>query len=93
MLGDMSEHWSVFLHKHKNKLASCGTPSFPERNVIHEKNSLIQLQALDVTAAGIASYTSGASSQASNQRLDCTPSSTTTQHTVVTVSRTVGWSG
>ena len=33
----MSDHWSVFQHKHKNKLASCGTPSFPEGNVMHAK--------------------------------------------------------
>ena len=48
MLGDMSEHWSVFLHKHKKKLASCGTPSFPERNVMHG-NILNRLLALDFT--------------------------------------------
>ena len=36
MLGDASERWSVFEHKPKIKLASCGTPSFPEGNVMHE---------------------------------------------------------
>ena len=35
MLGDMSDRWSVFQHKHKNELAPCGTPSFPEGNVMH----------------------------------------------------------
>ena len=35
MLGDMSDRWSVFQNKHKNELASCGTPSFLEGNVMH----------------------------------------------------------
>ena len=29
-LRDMSDRWSAFQHKHKQRLASCGTPSFPE---------------------------------------------------------------
>ena len=37
---------------------------------MNEQKSLNWLQALDFTAAGIAPYTSDASSQASNQRLD-----------------------
>ena len=60
---------------------------------MHEQNILNPLEALDATAAGIASYTSGASSQSSNQELDSTPSSSTAQHSVVTVSGIVGWSG
>ena len=44
MLGDMSDRWSVFQHKHtENKLAPCVTPSFPEGNVLHE-NILIGLK-------------------------------------------------
>ena len=35
MLGDMSDRWSVFQHKHKKKLAPCGTLSFPEGNTMH----------------------------------------------------------
>ena len=44
----------------KNKLALCGTPSFPEGNVMHGK-FLIQLQTLAFTEAGAARYTSDAS--------------------------------
>ena len=36
----MSDSWSVFQHKHKNKLASCGTPSFPEGKVMHGKKHI-----------------------------------------------------
>ena len=53
----MSDFCSVFQHNINNKLTSCGTPSFPEGNVMHERKSLNQLQALDFTAAGISSYT------------------------------------
>ena len=35
VLGDMSDCWSVVQHKRKSKLASCGTPSFPEGIVLH----------------------------------------------------------
>ena len=59
-----------------NKLTSCGKPSFPEGNVLHELKFLNRLQALDFTEAGVASY---ASSQAGNQRLDSTPSFATAQ--------------
>ena len=39
MLGDASDRWSVFHFNTntKNKLAPCGTPSFPEGNVMHGK--------------------------------------------------------
>ena len=60
---------------------------------MHVQNSLNGLQVLDSTAARIASYTSGASSQVGNERLDSTPSFATAQHSVVTVSRAVGRSG
>ena len=73
MLGDMSDRWSVLQHKHKNKLALCSTPSFPEGNVMHGQKHLNRLQALGFTAAGIASNASDASSQAGNPRLDSTP--------------------
>ena len=45
----------------------------PKGSTMHEQNCLNRLQALDFTAAGIASYTSGASFQARNPRLDSTP--------------------
>ena len=81
-VGCVSDRWSVFQHKHKQKLASCGTPSFLEGNVImHEQKFLNRLQALDFTAARIASYTNGASSQAGNQGRDSTPSFT--QHSTM----------
>ena len=35
MLGEMSDCWSGFQHKHTQKLAPCGTPSFPEGYVMH----------------------------------------------------------
>ena len=60
---------------------------------MHEHIFLNRLQALDFTEVGIASYTSDTSSQAGNQRLDSTPSFTIAQHSVVTISRAVGWSG
>ena len=58
----------------KSTLASCSLPSFSEGNVMHEQDYLNQLQALDFTAAGGASYINGDSSQAANQRLDLTRS-------------------
>ena len=67
----------------KIKLALCSTPSFPEGNVMHEDKFLNWLQALDFAEAGIATYTSAASSQAGNLRLDSTPSLTTAQHMTV----------
>ena len=57
---------------------------------MHGQNFLNRLQALDFTAAEIASHTSGASSQAGNQRLDSTASFTTAQYSEETVSQTVG---
>ena len=33
----MSDHWSLFRHKHEKKLAPCGTPSFPEVKAMHGK--------------------------------------------------------
>ena len=74
-----------------DKLASCGTPSLTEGDIMHDQNILNRLQAIDVTEAGIGSFTSGASSQAgnarlysahSNARLYSAHSSTTAQHGV-----------
>ena len=50
VLGGMSDRWSVLQHKHKNKLASCGLPSFPEGNVMHGES--LTGSALDLTEAG-----------------------------------------
>ena len=41
-----------FQHKHTQKLASCGTPLFPEGNLMHDKTLNMQYT-LDLTEAGV----------------------------------------
>ena len=54
----------------QNKLASCGTPSFPEGNVMHETFLTGFTEALDFTEAEVAQSTSYARPQGANGRLD-----------------------
>ena len=53
----MSDRWSVLEHKHKKKLALCGTPSFPEGNVMHGKY-LTGFEHWTLKKLGVAQYTS-----------------------------------